>query len=87
LLRLRFLIEQPDRTPMLAEEVLVIGHTGTADKPVWLAGDEVLTLLEKALAVASLGNEERRELVSAALAGWDELGSAIKGNITGRAKR
>jgi superfamily II DNA or RNA helicase len=31
LLRLRFLIEQPDRTPLLAEEVQIIGHTGTAD--------------------------------------------------------
>jgi len=28
LLRLRFLIEQPDRTPLLAEEVQVIGHVG-----------------------------------------------------------
>ena len=51
LLRLRFLIEQPDRTPVLAEEVLVVGHTGTADKPVWLAGDEVLTLLEPTVAI------------------------------------
>jgi superfamily II DNA or RNA helicase len=86
LLRLRFLIEQPDRTPMLAEEVLVIGHTGTADKPVWLASDEVLTLLEKAHADANIGDEEKRELVSAALAGWEKLDSAIKENISDRAK-
>jgi len=86
LLRLRFLIEQPDRTPMLAEEVLVVGHTGTADKPVWLAGDEVLTLLEKAQADANIGNTEKSELVSAALAGWDKLDPAIKENISGRAE-
>jgi hypothetical protein len=86
LLRLRFLIEQPDRTPMLAEEVLVIGHTGTADKPVWLAGNEVLTLLEKAQADANIGDAEKNELVSAALAGWDKLDAAIKQNITGRAE-
>jgi superfamily II DNA or RNA helicase len=86
LLRLRFLIEQPDRTPMLAEEVQVIGHTDTASKPVWLAGDEVLTLLEKAHADANIGDEEKRELVSAALAGWDKLDPAIKENITGRAE-
>jgi hypothetical protein len=71
---------------MLAEEVLVIGHTGTADKPVWLGGDEVLTLLEKAQADANLGDAEKSELVSAALAGWDKLDSAVKGNITGRAE-
>jgi len=86
LLRLRFLIEQPDRTPMLAEEVQVIGHTGTADKPVWLAGNEVLTLLEKAQADANIGDAEKRELVSAALDGWDKLDSAIKEKITGRAE-
>jgi hypothetical protein len=85
LLRLRFLIEPPDRTPLLAEEVLVIGHSGTADKPVWLADKEVLTLLEKAHADANLGDEEKRELVSVALAGWDKLDSAIQENITGRA--
>jgi hypothetical protein len=86
LLRLRFLIEQPDRTPMLAEEVLVIGHTGTADKPVWMASDEVLTLLEKAQADANIGDAEKSELVSAALTGWDKLDSAIKENIAGRAE-
>jgi hypothetical protein len=86
LLRLRFLIEQSDRTPLLAEEVQVIGHTGAADKPVWLDGDEVLLLLEKAQADANIGNEERRELVSIALAGWDKLDNAIRRNIAGRAE-
>lgn len=86
LLRLRFLIEQPDRTPLLAEEVQIIGHTGTADKPVWLSTDEVLALLEKAHADANIGNEERRELVSAALTGWNKHDDAIKQNITGRAE-
>src|SRR5208282_2254638 len=86
LLRLRFLIEQPDRTPMLAEEVQVIGLTGTADKPTWLAGDEVLTLLEKAHADANISDVEKRELVSAALAGWEKLDSAVKTNITRRAE-
>ena len=86
LLRLRFLIEQPDRTPLLAEEVQIIGHTGTADKPAWLTPDEVLALLEKAQADANIGNEERRELVSHALAGWSKLDDTIKANITGRAE-
>ena len=50
LLRLRFLIEQPDRTPLLAEEVQVMGHTGAADKPGWLNQADVFALLEKAQA-------------------------------------
>jgi hypothetical protein len=86
LLRLRFLIEQPDRTSLLAEEVQVMGHTGPADKPAWINQDEVLTLLEKAHADANIRDEEKRELTAAALAGWDKLDSAIKGNITGRAE-
>ena len=86
LLRLRFLIEQPNSTPMLAEEVLVIGHTGPADKPVWLAGADVLALLEQAQADANIGDAEKRELVTASLTGWDKLDSAIKENITGRAE-
>jgi len=85
LLRLRFLIEQPDRTPLLAEEVQIIGHTGTADKPVWLKDDEALALLEKAQADANLGNEERRELVADALAGWDKLDAPVRQNVEGRA--
>ena len=86
LLRLRFLIEQPDRTPLLAEEVQVVGHTGSADNPVWLAPDAVLTLLEKAQADTNLDPEERSELVAAALAGWEKLDDAIRQNISGRAE-
>jgi hypothetical protein len=86
LLRLRFLIEQPDRTPLLAEEVQVVGHTGSADNPVWLAPDAVLALLEKAQADVNLGPEERGELVGAALVGWDKLDDAIRQNIQGRAE-
>ena len=86
LLRLRFLIEQPDRTPLLAEEVQVIGHSGMAGKPIWLATDEVLTLLEKAHADANLGDEEKRELVTSAIAGFASLDSAIGKNTQGRAE-
>jgi superfamily II DNA or RNA helicase len=86
LLRLRFLIEQPDRAPLLAEEVQVFGHTGTAENPVWLAPEEALALLEKAQPDANLGNAERRELVSTALVGWDKLDAHIKQIVTGRAE-
>jgi superfamily II DNA or RNA helicase len=86
LLRLRFLIEQPDRTPLLAEEVQVIGHTGMAENPAWLDQDQALTLLEKAHADANIGDEEKRELVSAALAGFEKLNAAIRQTIQGRAE-
>ena len=84
LLRLRFLIEQPDRAPLLAEEVQVIGHSGTADRPTLIGPDEVLGLLEKAGADANIGAEEKRELVAAALGGWSKFDSAIKQHIEDR---
>jgi hypothetical protein len=86
LLRLRFLIEQPDRTPLLAEEVQVVGHNGLVDKPTWLGDGEALNLLERAHADANIGEAEKKELVSVALAGWDKLNSALKQDITGRAE-
>jgi hypothetical protein len=86
LLRLRFLIEQPGRTPLLAEEVQVMGHTGPADKPTWINPDEVLTLLEKAHADANIRDEEKRELTAAALAGYEHLDAAIKQTLQGRAE-
>jgi superfamily II DNA or RNA helicase len=86
LLRLRFLIEQPDRTPLLAEEVQVMGHTGPADKPAWINQDEVLALLEKAHADANIRDEEKRELAAAALAGYEQLDAAIKQTLQGRAE-
>ena len=85
LLRLRFLIEQPGRTPQLAEEVQVIGHKGLADKPAWLGDTEVLALLENAHADANIGDAERAELVTKALKGWLHLDSDIQSRVQERA--
>ena len=86
LLRLRFLIEQPDRTALLAEEVQVVAHTGDAGKPTWIDQAQVLTLLEKAHADANIRDEEKRELTAAALAGYEKLDPAIRQTIQGRAE-
>ncbi|MBI2925884.1 MAG: DEAD/DEAH box helicase [Verrucomicrobia bacterium] len=86
LLRLRFLIEQPDRTALLAEEVQVIGHTGDASKPAWIDQAQVLTLLEKAHADANIRDDEKRELTAAALAGYEKLDTAIRQTMQGRAE-
>jgi hypothetical protein len=40
LLRVRYLVEQPERTPLLAEEVQVAGYTGSAEAPAWLSDDD-----------------------------------------------
>ena len=85
LLRLRFLIEQPGRTPQLAEEVQVVGHEGSAEKPRGWATTDVLALLEKAHADANIGDAERTELVAKALAGWLHLDSDIQSGSQERA--
>jgi len=94
LLRLRFLIEQPGRTPLLAEEVQIIGHLGRLGdrenvrqgEVEWLAEGEVLRLLAEAQPDANIGGAERKELVSAALAGWDTLDSGLKQTVEARAQ-
>ena len=86
LLRLRFLIEQPGRTPQLAEEVQVVGHGGLADEPEWLNETEVLALLENARADANIDEAERRELVDSALKAWPHLDSAIQKRVDQRAQ-
>jgi len=73
LLRLRFLIEQPDRTPLLAEEVQVLGRwgrlgerekvrRGEGSDGAWLGEADVLQLLADAQADENIIMEERHEL-------------------------
>jgi len=60
LLRPRFQILQPDRPPLLAEEVLVTGFEGFVDR--WLPQDQALELLN-AEPSANLPVPEKQELV------------------------
>lgn len=60
LLRPRFLLQQPKRPPLLAEEVLVLGWRAYTDQ--WLRPAEALPLLS-AEPVANIPTSEKRELV------------------------
>ena len=64
LLRLRFLLQTPDRPPLLAEEVLVTGRELYGDR--WLEPARALKLLA-AEPSANMTPAEKRELVAAAL--------------------
>ncbi len=64
LLRPRYLIHRPNRNPLLAEEVLVVGWRAFSDQ--WLAPEEALTLLE-AEPTANMPLAEKRDLVQAVL--------------------
>jgi len=84
LLRVRYLMEQPDRTPLLSEEVVVLGYEqplGADGRPAqWLSDGEALRLLDEAKPDENVPLAEKRELVRAAL---DEIGE-WHGGVTSR---
>ncbi len=86
LLRVRYLMRQPGRAPLLSEEVLVTGYTqGDARAPEWLAPEEALALLGRAQPDANLSMPEKRERVAAALEAWPGLEAPIRARISARA--
>ncbi len=72
LLRVRYLVDIPERAPLLSEEVLVMGYRplGVVDDP-WLSDDEALRLLTEARPDANMPFAEKRELIEAVL---EEIG-------------
>ena len=66
LLRLRCLIELPDKPPQLAEEVVVTGWRGQD----WLPDAEALQLLQTAAPDAAITAAERQQQVAEALERW-----------------
>jgi hypothetical protein len=64
LLRVRYLVHQPQRAPLLAEEVLVTGFKGDKSE---LDDAEAMRLLVEAKADANVPMSEKRELAKSAL--------------------
>jgi hypothetical protein len=87
LLRVRYLVHQPDRAPLLSEEILVAGFTEGAGKGdrQWLSDADALRLLGEARPDANLSMAEKRELVDAALSAWPKLESTVRKRISARA--
>ncbi len=78
LLRVRYMVEIPAQTPMLAEEVLVSGyHSVDADGDPLLSEKEALRLLTEAKPDANVPMNEKRKLAEAAL---QEIGAWQSGN-------
>jgi hypothetical protein len=69
LLRVRYLVEQPQVRPLLSEEVLVVGFAeGGPRDAEWLEAGEALRLLAEAKPDANIPMAEKRELVERAVA-------------------
>ncbi len=76
LLRLRYLVEIPERPPLLSEEALVEGYEWQEAVPVWLPQEKTLRLLT-ASPEANIPLPEKRELVSLVLEelrNWESSG-------------
>jgi hypothetical protein len=87
LLRIRYLVQQPERTPLLAEEVHATGYVAGSDPAghEWLADREALRLLAEARPDASLAMPEKRELIAAALDAWPTIEPGLRERIKDRA--
>ena len=73
LLRVRYLVQQPQVRPLLAEEVQVVGFTGAGQRDSeWLAAQDALRLLAEAKPDANIPLAEKRELVEKLLEGIGE---------------
>jgi superfamily II DNA or RNA helicase len=85
LLRVRYLVQQPDRPPLLSEEVVVTGFTGPSAQLAWLGDGEALRLLVDAKPDANVSMTEKRQLTEHALGAWPTLEKAFGERIRARA--
>src|SRR5574337_295291 len=86
LLRARHLVEQPRKTPLLSEEVLVIGYTTVGDGAVhWLEEAQAMSLLAEAQPDANVPMPEKQEVVRTALDEWPRLQAEVEAQIRQRA--
>ena len=81
LLRVRYLINQPQRASLLAEEVVVTGFSGSKSA---LDDVEAMRLLVEAKADANIPMSEKRELTEAALKTYRTFNSVLESKIKHR---
>jgi superfamily II DNA or RNA helicase len=79
LLRIRFNITEPDKTPMLAEEAAIFGFSGIPPQGTeWINEDNILTLLSSASPQSNISTGERTEVLAEFLGSWEALEPQLK---------
>jgi len=74
LLRGRFTMKVPQKTPLLAEEVIVCGFRGSGDpQKAWLSDAEAIDLLTTVKPEANIPEAERHEILTGTLRQWDSI--------------
>jgi superfamily II DNA or RNA helicase len=88
LLRVRYLLQQPQRPPLLSEEVLVTGFSGSQPEPQlgrdWIEDNDALRLLADAKPDANVPIAEKHQIVEAGLNAWSSLDLALREKINAR---
>lgn len=88
LLRVRYLLQQPQRAALLSEEVFVTGFSGSQPEPNlgkdWIEDDDALRLLADAKPDANIPMAEKRQIIEASLNTWPRLDSALREKINAR---
>jgi len=88
LLRLRFTIEEPEKRPILSEEVYVCGYKGSPLTSItWLNDEESLDLFSNLSSEISVSQDERKEIIDETLKDWEGLQQDIAMLIRNRANR
>lgn len=87
LLRVRYLLNQPEKAPILSEEVVPFAFSTRKDGQFdVLPAGEALRLLAQAEPVANVPVAEKEERTGEALAAWEPLRETLRGMLAARAK-
>jgi superfamily II DNA or RNA helicase len=89
LLRLRYLIGNLDgaaTAPLMAEECIVAGFTGSPRNPQWLSSDQALELLKSAGASSNANAEIKRKAVGDLIDRWPDLSGHLENLAAERAQ-
>ncbi len=88
LLRIRFNISEPDKTPLLAEEAIVLGFSGLPPQTIeWIREDNILSLLSSASPQSNISADERKEALADFLSAWEIIKPQLKPKLDERAQK
>ncbi|ACB54351.1 hypothetical protein cce_5005 [Crocosphaera subtropica ATCC 51142] len=85
-LRLRYLLGGKNTQPLLAEECLVRGFTGTPNAPQWLSQADTLNLLDNTVPTGDLDYEDKQRWIEKVLNRLEDLMPSLEAIAKERAK-
>jgi hypothetical protein len=88
LLRIRFSITEPDRTPMIAEEATVFGFAGTPPQSIeQINENSILALISSASPHSNISTGETKGVLAEFLESWEAIKPQLKPILDSRAQK